>query len=106
MSTAEELNHEIAAQSALLNDLRKQQADAAAVEDVKKRLGELKRALGQLAGGSSKDAGKKKERILLKTPKVRHAVPSLHVRCAHPRARARATTRPQRCTAANTSSAR
>ncbi|EKM61856.1 uncharacterized protein PHACADRAFT_248747 [Phanerochaete carnosa HHB-10118-sp] len=69
MATVESLTAQIAEQSALLNDLRKQQAEAATVEEVKKKLGELKRKLGQMAGGSSKDGGKKKERILLKTPK-------------------------------------
>lgn len=68
-TTAEELNQEIAQQSALLNDLRKQQADAAAVEEVKKKLGELKKTLAQVKGGSKEDS-KKKERLLLKTPKV------------------------------------
>ncbi len=67
--TAERLNQEITQQSALLNDLRKQQADSSAVEEVKKKLGDLKRALGQLKGGV-KEGGKKKERILLKTAKV------------------------------------
>ncbi|KIP04936.1 hypothetical protein PHLGIDRAFT_31128 [Phlebiopsis gigantea 11061_1 CR5-6] len=60
---------EIAQQTTLFNDLRKQQADASAVDEVKKKLGELKRALAALTGESSKDGGKKKERILLKTPK-------------------------------------
>lgn len=66
------LADEIAAQSSLLNDLRKQQADPAVVEEAKKKLGDLKRslALQQNANGGAKD-GKKKERILLKTAKVR-----------------------------------
>ncbi len=66
------LAEEIAAQSALVNDLRKQQADGAAVEEAKKKLGELKRTLAQVqhaAGGGARE--KKKERMLLKTPKVR-----------------------------------
>lgn len=69
-TTAESLNREIVQQTALFNDLRKQQADASAVEEVKKKLGELKRSLAQLSGG--KDSGKKKDRLLLKTAKVRH----------------------------------
>ena len=73
MATAESLTAQIAEQSALLNDLRKQQAEASVMEEVKKKLGELKRTLGQISGGSSKEGGKKKERILLKTPKVRCA---------------------------------
>ncbi|KAI0347935.1 histidyl-tRNA synthetase [Trametopsis cervina] len=68
MATAEELNKEIAAQSALLVELRKQEGDASALEAAKKKLGDLKRALGQLTGGS-KEGGKKKERMLLKTAK-------------------------------------
>lgn len=68
VQTAEELNLGIAQQSALLNDLLKQQADPAIVDEVKKKLGNLKKTLAQVAGGS-KDS-KKKERLLLKTPKV------------------------------------
>ncbi|KAI0368941.1 histidyl-tRNA synthetase [Pilatotrama ljubarskyi] len=67
------LANEITAQSNLLNDLRKQQADPALVEEAKKKLGDLKRSLALLqnanaAAGGSKE-GKKKERMLLKTPK-------------------------------------
>jgi histidyl-tRNA synthetase len=68
-TTAEELNQQIVQQSALLNDLRKQQAEPSVVDEVKKKLGDLKRALGQLTGGA-KDSSKKKERMLLKTAKV------------------------------------
>ncbi|KAI0778871.1 histidyl-tRNA synthetase [Trametes elegans] len=80
MATATQANpdtlaSEIAAQSSLLADLRKQQADPATVEEVKKKLGDLKRSLALLqnanAGGSGAKESKKKERILLKTPKVR-----------------------------------
>lgn len=70
MATAESLSAEIEEQTKLFNKLRLENAEQAAMEDVRKRLGELKKALGQLnaqAGGS----GKKKERLLLKTPKVR-----------------------------------
>ena len=71
------LASEIAAQSTLLNDLRKQQADPALVEEAKKKLGDLKKSLALLqnanAGASGAKEGKKKERILLKTPKVRLA---------------------------------
>ncbi|KAI0333986.1 histidyl-tRNA synthetase [Cubamyces sp. BRFM 1775] len=67
------LASEIAAQSTLLNDLRKQQADPALVEEAKKKLGDLKRSLALLqnanTGASGAKEGKKKERILLKTPK-------------------------------------
>lgn len=71
-SSTESLNQEIAQQKVLLNDLRKQQADAATVDEAKKKLGDLQRALAQLhlqASGGVKDGGKKKERLLLKTPK-------------------------------------
>lgn len=70
--TLESLTAEVAAQSQVLNELRKQQgADPAIVEEAKKKLGELKRSLAviQGAGGGSKE-GKKKERLLLKVPKV------------------------------------
>ncbi|KAI0714757.1 histidyl-tRNA synthetase [Earliella scabrosa] len=69
--TVEALAEQVAAQSALLADLRKQQADVPAVEEVKKKLGELKKTLAVLqnaaAGGAKGE--KKKERMLLKTPK-------------------------------------
>ncbi|PCH34343.1 histidyl-tRNA synthetase [Wolfiporia cocos MD-104 SS10] len=66
----EALNQEIAQQKALLVDLRKQAADAAIIEEAKKKLGDLQRALAlqQNASGAKTD-GKKKERLLLKTPK-------------------------------------
>ncbi|KAI1790933.1 histidyl-tRNA synthetase [Ganoderma leucocontextum] len=71
--TAEALAEEVAAQNAVVNELRKQGADNAAVEDAKKRLGELKRnlALLQHAAGTGGKGEKKKERMLLKTAKVR-----------------------------------
>jgi len=70
MATAEALGEAIAQQSTLLVELRKQQADNDTIEEAKKKLGELKRAQGQLLGaGGSKDAAKKKERLLLKTAK-------------------------------------
>jgi hypothetical protein len=71
------INQEIAQQTSLLNELRHKHADTSAVEDVKKRLGELKKSLALLKinkeGGkdASKEAGKKRERLLLKTAKVR-----------------------------------
>lgn len=69
----EALEKEVAAQSALLTDLRKQQADNAVVEEAKKKLGDLKRALAlaQNANSGGGKTEKKKERMLLKTPKVR-----------------------------------
>ena len=70
--TPEALAGEVAAQNALVNELRKTQGDGPAVEEAKKRLGELKKALALLqhaAGGGARE--KKKERMLLKTAKVR-----------------------------------
>ena len=65
------VNQEIARQTSLLNDLRLKQAEPAVLDEVKKKLGELKRSLATLnsaAGG--KDAAKRRERLLLKTAKV------------------------------------
>ncbi|PIL31285.1 hypothetical protein GSI_05983 [Ganoderma sinense ZZ0214-1] len=69
--TAEALAEEVAAQNAVVNELRKQGADNAAVEEAKKRLGELKKnlALLQHAAGAGGKGEKKKERMLLKTAK-------------------------------------
>ncbi|GBE77605.1 Histidine--tRNA ligase, mitochondrial [Sparassis crispa] len=69
-ATPEALNAEIAQVSVHIADLRKQQADAALIEEEKKKLGELKRTFAMLQNaGGAKDAGKKRERLLLKTPK-------------------------------------
>ena len=74
MATLQELDAAIAEQSALFNQL-KAKADPAAgaeLEAARVRLGELKKSRGallQAAGAGSKD--KKKERLLLKTAKVR-----------------------------------
>ena len=46
--TVEALAEEVAAQSALVNELRKQGAENAAVEEAKKKLGELKKSLALL----------------------------------------------------------
>jgi len=80
MASVGSINQEIAQQTALLNELRLNRADAAAVDEVKKKLGELKRSLASLnSGGGAKDAGKKKERLLLKTAKVSaHTQDHLH----------------------------
>lgn len=72
MATLETLNKEITAGTTRLNELRLQGADAPVLEEAKKKLGELKKSLAMLKGaGSSMDAGKKKERLLLKTAKAR-----------------------------------
>ncbi|TFK56420.1 histidyl-tRNA synthetase [Heliocybe sulcata] len=63
------LEEEVAKQTALVNELRTTNADPAALDEAKKKLGELKKmiALSKGAGGSKEV--KKKERLLLKTAK-------------------------------------
>ncbi|KAJ3819810.1 histidine-tRNA ligase [Lentinula raphanica] len=78
-SSLDALEREIETQNALFHELRLSGSDPAGLEEVKKKLGELKRSLGQAkakaagdspaASGSKDGAAKKKERILLKTPK-------------------------------------
>jgi hypothetical protein len=72
MSSSVSVHDEIAHQTALLNKLRLNHADPSAVDEVKKKLGELKKslALSSAAVATSKDAAKKRERMLLKTAKV------------------------------------
>ncbi|KIK39483.1 hypothetical protein CY34DRAFT_808221 [Suillus luteus UH-Slu-Lm8-n1] len=68
--TSDSLTAEITQATGALNDLRLQNADAASIDAAKKRLGELKKAMAAInSAGGSKDAGKKKERLLLKTAK-------------------------------------
>ncbi|KAF9449986.1 histidine-tRNA ligase [Macrolepiota fuliginosa MF-IS2] len=71
--SVEQLEQEIAQQKALFNDLRSQHAAGSPeLEDAKKKLSELQKALGLLKKADGpKDAagGKKKERLLLKTAK-------------------------------------
>ncbi|KAL4064856.1 hypothetical protein V8B97DRAFT_1985926 [Scleroderma yunnanense] len=74
MSTAEALSAEIANQTSILNQLRLQNTDPAALDAVKKKLGELKQSLGGInkaarADGSAASNEKKRERLLLKTAK-------------------------------------
>jgi len=64
------LNAQLAQQTELFNKLRIENSDPVALEESRKKLGEIKRELASLKPGG-KDA-KKKERLLLKTPKVRH----------------------------------
>ncbi|KAI0275238.1 hypothetical protein BC834DRAFT_921322 [Gloeopeniophorella convolvens] len=66
-SSVDALAAELARQTELFNKLRVDGADPAALEESRKRLGELKKEIAALKP-SAKDA-KKKERILLKTPK-------------------------------------
>lgn len=76
--TADSLNASITHATVALNDLRLQNADASSIDAAKKRLGELKKSMAAIASaGGSKDAGKKKERLLLKTAKV---CPGVHGR--------------------------
>ncbi|GLB41153.1 putative histidyl-tRNA synthetase [Lyophyllum shimeji] len=72
MATPQILQQEIEKQTTLLNDLRTQKAAQELVDEAKKKLGELKKTLAQTTGaaaGAAKDAGKKRERMLLKTAK-------------------------------------
>lgn len=80
MSTGGSLAEEITQQTALVNELRLQNTDATVLDAAKKKLGELKKTLGAigkqesasgLAGTSDSKDGKKKDRLLLKTAKVR-----------------------------------
>ena len=76
MVTLQELDSAIAEHSALFNQLKAKAdpTEAAELEAARVRLGELKKSRGallQAAGAGSKD--KKKERLLLKTAKVRQS---------------------------------
>ena len=68
-STLEALNSELVQQNELFNRLKIDNSDPAALEESRRRLGEIKREIAVLKP-REKDA-KKKERLLLKTPKVR-----------------------------------
>lgn len=66
------LNQAISEQSILLKNLREQNAEQSLVNEAHKKLGELKKQLGQFtAAAKDKDKidAKKKERLLLKTAK-------------------------------------
>ena len=74
MATLQDLDAAIAEQSALFNQLKAKADPAAAaeLEAARVKLGDLKKSRGALlraAGAGSKD--KKRERLLLKTAKVR-----------------------------------
>ena len=103
MATLETLTSEQTQQTDLFNRLRKEGADQAQLDDVKKRIQELKKEIGALKGANGGAAGKKKERLLLKTPKVRALAPSIAVMNLF-RYRARVTMDRARCTRASTSS--
>lgn len=103
-STLDALNAELAQQTELFSKLRIENSDLTALEESRKRLGEIKRELASLKQGGKE--AKKKERLLLKTPKVRRppvrpaatllsSQPPLPTTC-----RARATMAPARCSVA------
>ncbi|KAI0053810.1 histidyl-tRNA synthetase [Auriscalpium vulgare] len=70
MATAESVQAELTQQTEIFNKLRLDNAEPAVLEDTRKRLAELKKSLAALKNASGgKDGGKKKERLLLKTPK-------------------------------------
>ncbi|KAA1467858.1 histidine-tRNA ligase [Dentipellis sp. KUC8613] len=71
MATVQSLTKEVEEQSKLYNELRLKNAEAAELDAVRKRLGELKKslAIANNGAGGSKEGGKKKERLLLKTAK-------------------------------------
>ena len=76
MASLQSLEEDLTTYNAKYNELRLQpNADPAALEEVRKKLGELKKTIGQAKAAASggKDAEKKKERerLLLKTAKVR-----------------------------------
>ncbi|KAJ7077592.1 histidine-tRNA ligase [Mycena crocata] len=76
MASIESVTEQITAQTALFNKLRLENAESAVLDEAKKRLGELKKAAALAkdsdsgaAASASKDAPKKRERLLLKTAK-------------------------------------
>lgn len=99
-----ELEAQIEEQTKLFNDLRLRGSDAKALDEAKIKLAQLKMAFGKAkaaaaaaAGGKPGEGGenKKKERMLLKTAKVRTSFPftivfcwcssSNHISCREPR---------------------
>jgi histidyl-tRNA synthetase len=72
-SSTDVLQKEIDQQTLFFNDLRKQNAAPTLIDEAKKKLSDLKKSLALSKGTSSaKDAGgKKRERLMLKTAKVR-----------------------------------
>lgn len=72
-SSTETLQQEIEQQTLFFNDLRKQNAAPALIDEAKKKLGDLKKslALSKGASGAKDTGGKKRERLMLKTAKVR-----------------------------------
>ncbi|KAF8239038.1 hypothetical protein L208DRAFT_1386905, partial [Tricholoma matsutake] len=70
-SSIDTLQQEIEQQSIFFNDLRKQNAAPALLDEAKKKLGDLKKslALSQAASVEKDVGGKKRERLMLKTAK-------------------------------------
>ena len=71
--TVEALVEEVAAQNAAVNELRKQGAEGAALEEAKKRLGELKKNLALLqhaagAGGKGEKKFKNYKHLIKSVP--------------------------------------
>ncbi|KAG6839852.1 hypothetical protein C0991_011062 [Blastosporella zonata] len=83
MSDLAPQQQEVEAQKILLVSLKKDGADQQAIEDAKKRLGDLQKALATASGkGKSAGAdGKKRERLMLKTAKV--GLSSHHISYPH-----------------------
>lgn len=67
-SDADAVKASIAALNEHIHGLRSQSADQATIAAEMKKLGELKKQLGQLSAGAKDDS--KKSRLVLKTPKV------------------------------------
>ena len=103
-STLDALNAELAQQTELFSKLRIENSDPTALEESRKRLGEIKRELASLKQGGKE--AKKKERLLLKTPKVRRPPvrPAATLLSSQPppptTCRARVTMAPARCSVA------
>jgi histidyl-tRNA synthetase len=68
-SSTETIQQQIDQQTLLFNDLRKQNAAPTLIDEAKKKLGDLKKSLPPK--GSKDSGGKKRERLMLKTAKVR-----------------------------------
>lgn len=70
--TSGSLEEQIAQQTTLMNELRLKKDPG--LDAVRSKLAELKKALGVQRKELGLDSGKKKERLLLKTAKVRRAI--------------------------------
>lgn len=102
------LTQQIADQTALFNKLKLENSEPSLLEEAKKKLAELKKTLNlqKNASGDGKDAGKKKERLLLKTAKVRRqACVKSQLHSSQHLIRVHATMVPARCSFASRSNA-